>query len=104
MVAIGNIGRLGDSPNVWPSHMRHILHPLLMVTNVIGASVRHADRRVMVGKVVYFVFANALLLVAPVVCVYDIAHVRIVCGANVAAINLLRIVSWTSGVLLKTDR
>ncbi len=88
MVAIGNIGRPGDPSNAWPNHMRYILHPLLVVASMIGASVRqtqHADKRVMAMKVVYFVLVNALLFVGPAICVYDIIHVRTVCGARARA-------------------
>jgi hypothetical protein len=59
MVAIDNAG----SPvKELACHLRRILSPLFMAATVIGASVRHRDKRVMAVRCVYFVLANAFLL------------------------------------------
>ena len=78
MVVIDNAARPAKELQC---HLRRILNPLFMAATVIGASVRHPDKRVMAVKCVYFVLANAFLLVFSGVCVRDILSVITVCVA-----------------------
>jgi hypothetical protein len=68
-------------PKDWLSHARRILHPLLITATVIGASVHHSVKLVMIVKWTYFLIVNVFILLGSGVCVYDIMNI-IVCVAH----------------------